>query len=228
MQNSFYDDPLVSNVIAELPGIDSRLKNEVVMIGAHLDSWTFGTGATDDGAGSAVMMEAMRILSTLQLHPRRSIRVALWTGEEQNAMGSMAYVKQHFQGPAKSERDAFSVYFNLDGGTGKIRGIFNAQNATVRPIFDAWMGPFKDQGMKTVSPCDVGGADQLSFERIGLPSFGFIQDPIEYDTRTHHTSADVYERIQPEDMKFNAAVLASFAWQAAQRNEKLPRSAPPP
>ena len=123
----------------------------------------------------------------------------------------------------KPEYETFSVYFNLDGGTGKIRGILNVRNMTAGPIFDAWMGPFKDLGMKTVSPWDIGGGDQLAFERVGLPSFGFIQDPIEYDTRTHHTSADVYERIQPEDLQFNTAVLAAFAWQAAQRDEKLPR-----
>ena len=196
------------------------------MIGAHFDSWTFGTGATDDGAGVAMMMEAMRILKALNLEPRRTIRMALWTGEEQGALGSKAYVGQHFRGdssPTKPEYDTLSVYFNLDGGTGKIRGIFNVRNAAVRPIFDAWMGPFKEMGMKTVSPWDVGGGDQLAFERVGLPSFGFIQDPIEYESRTHHSSADVYERIQPEDLQFNTAVLASFVWQAAQCDDKLPR-----
>jgi carboxypeptidase Q len=192
--------------------------------GAHLDSWTFGTGATDNAAGSAVIMEAMRVLMSLKLQPRRTIQVALWTGEEQGALGSKSYVQQHFQIKDNKQRDALSVYFNIDGGTGKIRGVFNARNSSVVPIFDAWMTPFKESGMKTVSPCDIGGGDQKSFENVGLPSFGFIQDPIEYNSRTHHTSADVYERIQSEDMRFNAAVLASFAWQAAQRDEKLPRT----
>ena len=233
MQNTFYNDPDVFNIIAEIPGTDQKLKDEVVMIGAHFDSWTFGTGATDNAAGSAMVMEAMRILKELNLQPRRTIRIALWTGEEQGALGSNAYIQQHLRdsvlpsqanrSATKSERDSFSVYFNLDGGTGKIRGILNVRNAGVRTIFDAWMRPFKEMGMKTVSSWDIGGGDQTAFESVGLPTFGFIQDPIEYETRTHHTSADVYERIQPEDLQFNTAVLASFAWQAAQRDEKMPR-----
>jgi Zn-dependent M28 family amino/carboxypeptidase len=227
----------VFNVIAEIPGSDPKIGDEVVMMGAHLDSWTYGTGATDDGAGVAVMMEAMRIFKTLNLHPRRTIRVALWSGEEQGALGSSAWVQRHLRDWAgkpqgnpsttKPDYDKFSVYFNLDAGTGKIRGIFQQGNATVRPIFEAWMTPFNDQGMKTVSILDIGGGDNDSFGRVGLPNFGFIQDPIEYNTRTHHTSADVYERVQPEDLKFNAAVMAAFAWQAAQRDEKLPGMSPP-
>ena len=235
MKNTFYDEPGVSNIIGEIPGNDPKLKDEIVMIGAHFDSWTFGTGATDDGAGSAVMLEAVRILKALHLQPRRTIRIALWTGEEQGALGSNAYVQRHLRdwfrfsrgesGATKAEYDTVSVYFNLDAGTGKIRGIHEQGNAAVGPIFDAWMGPFKDDGMKTVAPSDIGGGDNLAFVRVGLPGFGFIQDPIEYGTRTHHTSADVYERLQPDDMRFNAAVLASFAWQAAQRDDKLPRPA---
>ena len=228
MQNTFYDDPDVFNIIAEIPGTDPKLRDEVVMIGAHFDSWTVGTGATDNAAGSAMIMEAMRILKALNLQPRRTIRIALWTGEEQGALGSEAYVAKHYRdgkdpSSARSEHDNFSAYFNLDGGTGKIRGIINPGNAAASPIFDAWMEPFKDMGMKTVSPWDIGGGDVNSFKRVRLPNFGFIQDPIEYNSRTHHTSADVYERIQPEDLQFNTAVLASFAWQAAQRDEKLPR-----
>jgi len=175
----------------------------------------------------------MCILKALSLKPRRTIRIALWTGEEQGALGSNAYVKQNYRdwvrrsngdsSATKPEYDKFSVYFNLDSGTGKIRGLFHPGNAAVRPIFDAWMGPFKDMGMNTVSPLDIGGGDDLAFRQAGLPSFGFIQDPIEYGTRTHHSSADVYERIQPEDLQFNTAVLAAFAWQAAERDEKLPR-----
>jgi hypothetical protein len=229
MQNTFYNHPNVFNIIAEIAGTDPNLKDQVVMLGAHFDSWTFGTGATDNAAGSAMLMEAMRILKALNLQPRRTIRIALWTGEEQGALGSEAYVAQHYRGAkgdastTKPECNTFSVYFNLDGGTGKIRGILNVRNTAVVPIFDAWMEPFKEMGMKTVSGWDIGGGDQLAFESVGLPSFGFIQDPIEYDTRTHHSSADVYERIQPEDLQFNTAVLAAFAWQAAQRDEKLPR-----
>ena len=234
MQNTFYDEPHRFNVIAEIPGTDPKLKDEVVMIGAHLDSWTFGTGATDNAAGSAVMMEAMRILKSLNLQPRRTIRIALWTGEELGGLGSSAYVRQHFRDSGedtstpKPEYESFSVYFNLDGGTGKIRGIGTRGNSALGPIFGAWMEPFNDFGMKTLTPRGPGGSDHMVFEMVGLPAFGFVQDPIEYNTRTHHTSADVYERLQPDDLKFNAAVLASFAWQAAQRDEKMLRVASRP
>jgi hypothetical protein len=222
MQNTFYDNPDVFNIIAEIPGNDPAVKDEIVLLGAHFDSWTFGTGATDNAAGSAVLMETMRILQELKLKPRRTIRMALWTGEEQGALGSKAYTAKHYQ-KRTGEHEKLSVYLNLDGGTGRIRGIFNVRNPAVRPIFEAWMEPFKEMGMKTVSSWNVGGGDQFTFEREGLPSFGFIQDPIEYESRTHHSSADVYERIQPEDLQFNTMVLATFAWQAAQRDEKFPR-----
>ncbi len=229
MENTFYDNPNVFNLIAEIPGTDPKLKDEVVLLGAHFDSWTLGTGATDDAAGSAMVMEAMRILKALNLQPRRTVRLALWTGEEQGHSGSEAYVACHYReakGPSttmKPEHGRFSVYFNVDGGTGKIRGVFNARNRAFWPIFEAWMRPFREMGMKTVSPWSVGGGDQLSFEQAGLPSFNLIQDRIEYESRTHHSSADVYERLQPEDLQFNTVVLATFAWQAAQRDEKLPR-----
>jgi hypothetical protein len=229
MQNTFYDNPKVFNIIAEIPGADLKLKDEVVMMGAHFDSWTYATGATDNAAGSAMMMEAVRILKALNLQPRRTIRIALWTGEEQGALGSKGYVTQHYRdgkgdsSTTKPEYEIFSVYFNLDGGTGKIRGIFESGKTAPSHIFDAWMEPFKEMGMKTVSPWDIGGGDDNSFRGAGLPSFGFAQDPIEYESRTHHSNADVYERIQPDDMRFNTAVLASFAWQAAQRDAKFPR-----
>lgn len=229
MQNRFYDNPTVFNIIAEIPGTDPKLKEEVVMLGAHFDSRALATGATDNAAGSAMLMEAMRIIKALNLKPRRTIRIALWTGEEQGALGSKAYVAQHYRNKggdspdAKREYDNFSLYLNLDGGTGKIRGIFELGNTRPGPIFDAWMGPFKQMGMKTISPWDIGGGDDLSFKRVGLPSFGFIQDPIEYESRTHHSSADVYERLQSDDLQFNTAVLAAFAWQAAQRDERFPR-----
>ena len=227
MQNRFYDDPEVFNIIAEIPGTDPKLKDEVVLLGAHFDSWTFGTGATDNAAGSVVLMEAMRILQKLNAAPRRTIRMALWTGEEQGSLGSKAYITKHYQKPTgdavaeKSEYETFSVYFDHDGGTGRIRGIFNVRNPAVRPIFEAWLEPFKELGMKTVSSWDIGGGDQSAFERAGLPSFEFIQDPI--DSRTQHSSADVYERILPEDLQFNITVLASFAWLAAERDERFPK-----
>ncbi len=230
MENKFYDDdPNSFNVIAEIPGTDPALRDEVVMIGGHFDSWHGGTGATDNAAGSAVMMEAMRILQTIGAKPRRTIRIGLWTGEEQGLFGSRAYVAQHYgqQGAPTAEQQKFAAYFNVDNGTGKIRGVYEQGNAAVGPIFDAWMGPFKDIGMKTLTISNTGGTDHLAFDAVGLPGFQFIQDGIEYNTRTHHSNADVYERIQAEDMKFNSAVLASFAWQAAQRNEKLPRKTPP-
>jgi hypothetical protein len=218
------------NIVAEIPGTDPKLKGEVVMLGAHFDSWHAGTGATDNAAGSAVMLEAVRILKTLGLKPRRTIRIALWGAEEQGLIGSRNYARQHFRdsvsAPDKPEAAQIAGYFNVDNGSGKIRGVYLQGNEGVRPIFDAWMGPFKDQGMATITARNTGGTDHLSFDAVGLPGFQFIQDPLQYDTRTHHSNQDVYEQVQPDDMKFNAAVVASFVWQAAQRNEKLPRKAP--
>lgn len=203
------------------------------MIGAHFDSWHGGTGATDNGAGSGVMLEAMRLLRALDLKPRRTIRIALWTGEEQGLLGSRAYVQQHFGTRDASgfhptdEQRRLAAYFNVDNGSGKIRGVYLQEIEAERPIFDAWMGPFKDMGMKTLTIENTGGTDHLSFIGVGLPGFQFIQDPLDYGNVTHHTNQDVYERLQPDDMKFNAAVVASFAWQAAQRDEKLPRPPEP-
>ncbi|MDB4907454.1 MAG: peptidase, partial [Gemmatimonadetes bacterium] len=234
MKNKFFPANATSfNVIGEIPGTDPALKDEVVMIGAHFDSWHSGTGATDNGAGSGVMLEAMRLLKTLDLHPRRTIRIALWTGEEQGLLGSAAYVRQHFGVrdtigfPATAEQKKLAAYFNLDNGSGKIRGVYLQGLEANRPIFDAWMGPFKDMGMRTLTISNTGGTDHLSYVGVGLPGFQFIQDPLDYGNVTHHTNQDVYERLQPDDMKFNAAVVASFAWQAAQRDEKLPRPAEP-
>ncbi len=234
MQNKFFPENKSSfNIIAEIPGTDPALKDEVVMIGAHFDSWHSGTGATDNGAGSGVMLEAMRLLKTLNLKPRRTIRIALWTGEEQGLMGSRAYVKQHFgfvdstAFHATDEQKKFAAYFNVDNGSGKIRGVFLQSIEAERPIFDAWMGPFKDIGMKTSTISNTGGTDHLSYIAVGLPGFQFIQDPLDYGNVTHHTNQDVYERLQPDDMMFNSAVVASFAWQAAQRDEKLPRPGQP-
>jgi carboxypeptidase Q len=230
MQNKFFPENTSSfNIVGEIPGSDPALKNEVVMIGAHFDSWHSGTGATDNGAGSGVMLEAMRLLKTLDLKPRRTIRIGLWTGEEQGLMGSRAYVKQHFGSVDSTgkhftqEQKDFAAYFNVDNGSGKIRGVYLQSVEAERAIFDAWMKPFNDMGMKTATISNTGGTDHLSYNAVGLPGFQFIQDPLDYGNVTHHTNQDVYERLQPDDMKFNAAVVASFAWQAAQRDEKLPR-----
>ncbi len=234
MQNKFYPQNTTSaNIIGEIPGTDPSLKDEVVMIGAHFDSWHSGTGATDNGAGSGVMMEAMRLIKTLGLNPRRTIRIALWTGEEQGLLGSRAYVAKHFGAAdengfhATDEQKKLAAYFNVDNGSGKIRGVYLQGIDAERPIFDAWMNPFKDNGMKTLTIANTGGTDHLSYIGVGLPGFQFIQDNLDYGNLTHHTNQDVYERLQPDDMKFNSAVVASFAWQAAQRDEKLPRPPEP-
>jgi carboxypeptidase Q len=231
------------NTIAELPGSD--LKEEVVMLGGHMDSWHAGTGATDNGAGVAVAMEAMRILQTLNLKPRRTIRIGLWSGEEQGLLGSRAYVAEHFgkfetpavtpgapaPGPSpapgklvtKLEYEKFSSYFNLDNGTGKIRGVYLQGNESARALFRQWLMPFRDMGAATLSISNTGGTDHLAFDAIGLPGFQFIQDEIEYDTRTHHSNQDVFDRIQADDMKQAATIMAAFVYNAAMRDEKLPR-----
>ena len=230
MENKFFPENTASfNIIGEIPGTDPQLKNEVVMIGAHFDSWHSGTGATDNAAGSAVMLEAMRLLKTLGLSPRRTIRIGLWTGEEQGLYGSKAYTSQHYGIRDSSgfhptdEQKEFAAYFNVDNGSGKIRGVYMQSIEAERPIFDAWMAPFKSMGMKTLTIENTTGTDHLSYIDVGLPGFQFIQDPLDYDPVTHHTNQDVYEHIQPDDMQFNSIVVASFAWQAAQRDEKLPR-----
>lgn len=229
IENRFYDDPKGFNVLAEIPGTDKA--DELVMLGAHLDSWHAGTGATDNAAGSAVMMEAMRILKAAGLKLRRTVRIGLWSGEEEGLLGSRAYVKAHFGDPAtmqlKPDHGQLSVYFNVDNGTGLIRGVYEQQNEAVAPIFSAWMQPFNAFGMSTLAMRGTGGTDHLSFDAVGLPGFQFIQDPVEYDSRTHHSNMDVYERIQPEDMMRNAVIVASFAYHAANRDEKLPRKALP-
>ncbi len=217
------------NVIAEIPGTD--LKDEVVIIGGHLDSWHGGTGATDDGTGSTAVMEAMRILKTIGAQPRRTIRAALWGGEEQGLLGSRGYVNRHFgvKDTLKPEADKFAAYFNNDNGTGKVRGIYMQGNEQLRPIFRAWLAPFKDLGATTITPMNTGGTDHQSFDGVGLPGFQFIQDPIEYGTRTWHSTMDVWDRAQEDDMKQAAILMAAFAYNAAMRDEKLPRkpSMPP-
>jgi carboxypeptidase Q len=224
--NRFYDENLDSfNIIAEIPGTEKA--DEVVMLGAHFDSWDSGTGATDNAAGSAVMMEAMRILEVSGLKMHRTVRLALWTGEEEGLLGSRAYVDKHFaereKMRLKSEHAKLSAYFNVDNGTGRIRGVYLQGNAAVRPIFEKWMEPFKPMGMTTLSIRGTGGTDHVSFDEVGLPGFQFIQDPIDYETKTHHTNMDTYERLQEPDLKQMAVIVASFAYQTANADELLPR-----
>src|SRR5437773_1305173 len=228
IENKFYDDDLNSfNIIGEIPGTDKAKADEVVMLGAHFDSWHAGTGATDNGAGSAVMLEAIRILKTSGLKMRRTVRIGLWSGEEQGLVGSRAYVKQHFADPQTMqptpEHGRLAAYFNVDNGTGAIRGVYLQSNEAVAPIFSAWMEPFKNLGMTTLAIRNTGGTDHLAFDAVGLPGFQFIQDPLEYNTRTHHSNMDVYERVQAQDMMQNAVIVAAFVYLTANRNEKLPR-----
>jgi len=215
------------NVVAELPGVDPALKSQVVMLGGHLDSWHTGTGATDNGAGVAVVMEAMRILKTIGVQPKRTIRVALWTGEEQDYFGSVGYVERHFGDPKtmtlKPEHATLAAYFNLDNGSGRIRGVNLQGNEAVRPIFDAWLRPFHYLGASALTTLNTGGTDHMPFDALGLPGFQFIQDPLNYETRTHHTNLDVYEQAVPQDLKQASAIVASFAYQAAMRDAMLPR-----
>ena len=228
----------VNNIIAEIPGTD--LKDEVVMIGAHFDSWHGGTGATDNGTGSSVCLEAMRILKKLDLKPRRTIRIGLWGGEEQGLLGSTEYVKQHFgerkgqlfepggQISYRPEAEKFSVYFNNDNGSGKVRGVYMESNEAARPIFRAWLAPFNDLGASTLTLQRTGGTDHMSFDRIYLPAFQFIQDEIEYSSRTHHSTMDVWDRAQADDLKQAAVIMASFTYDAAMRDAKFPRKPLPP
>ena len=235
IQNKFWDDDLYSfNIIGEIPGSDKSKADEVVMLGGHFDSWQSGTGATDNGAGSAVMLEAIRILKITGAKMRRTVRIGLWTGEEQGLLGSRAYIKQHFgdreaEDPATHliktlpEHAKLDAYYNIDNGTGKIRGVYLQGNEMVAPIFNAWMVPFHDLGMSTLSIRNTGGTDHLSYDAVGLPGFQFIQDPMDYDTRTHHSNMDVYERIQEPDMKQMAVIVASFVYLTANRDEMMPR-----
>jgi carboxypeptidase Q len=234
------------DTVAEIPGTDPQLKDEVVMVGGHLDSWIAGTGATDNGAGSVVAMEVMRILNALEVKPRRTIRIALWSGEEQGLFGSKGYAAQHFgsfplsttpeqmgmpeflrkpAGPLtlKPEQKLISAYFNVDNGTGKIRGIYTQGNAAVDHIFEQWMAPLKDLGVTTITNRNTGGTDHLSFDAVGIPGFQFIQDPMDYETRTHHSNMDTRERLQAADLKQIAVVEAIFVYNAAMRDQMIPR-----
>jgi Zn-dependent M28 family amino/carboxypeptidase len=223
---TFHDDATDGvNVVAEIPG--GKKKDEVVMLGGHLDSWHAGTGATDNAAGCAVALEAMRILKTLNLTMDRTVRLALWSGEEQGLYGSRGYVKEHFGDPVtmalKPEHAKLAAYFNLDNGTGKIRGVYLQGNDLVRPIFDSWLAPFRDLGATTLTIRDTGGTDHQSFDDLGLPGFQFIQDPLDYGSRTHHSNLDVYDHIVPADLMQASAILASFVYDAATRSDMLPR-----
>jgi hypothetical protein len=215
------------NVVAELPGVDPALRSEVVMLGGHLDSWHSGTGATDNGAGCAVAIEAMRILKAIDARPRRTIRVALWTGEEQDYFGSVGYVERHFGTlktvALKPGHAKLSAYFNLDNGSGRIRGVNLQGNEAARPIFEAWLRPFNYLGAATITTLNTGGTDHMPFDAIGLPGFQFIQDPLNYESRAHHSSLDLYEEALPDDLKQASAILASFAYHAAMRDAMLPR-----
>jgi hypothetical protein len=247
VESQFYDDDdKAYDTVAEIPGADPNLKEQLVMLGGHMDSWHAGEGATDNGAGTAVAMEVVRLLEKLKVQPRRTIRVALWSGEEEGLLGSRGYVKNHFGGrpeptnprdqnvpsfmrpPAgplelKPEQKLVSVYFNLDNGTGKIRGVYLQGNAGAQPIFEKWMAPFHDLGMTTLTMRNTGGTDHLSFDAVGIPGFQFIQDPMDYGTLTHHSNLDVYEHIRPEDMKQASVIMATFVYNAAMRDEMFPR-----
>ncbi|MEO9484725.1 MAG: M20/M25/M40 family metallo-hydrolase [Ekhidna sp.] len=229
VKTTFNDEDLQGyNVLAEIPGTDRKLKSEVVMLGGHLDSWHGANGATDNGAGCIVMMEAVRILMASGLKPKRTIRIALWGGEEQGLHGSRNYVKNHF-GDAetmalKPEQKKVSAYYNIDNGTGRIRGIYLQGNEEVGPIFREWFGSFDDIiDNTTVTLRNTGGTDHLGFDAIGIPGFQFIQDPVEYWSRTHHTNMDTYERLVIDDLQQIATIVASFVYNTAQRDEMLPR-----
>jgi hypothetical protein len=231
IKNTFYDKDLNSfNIVAEIPGTDKA--DELVMLGAHFDSWHSATGATDNAAGSAIMMEAMRILKDSGVKLRRTVRLALWTGEEQGLLGSKAYVLQHFGDPKtmaiKPEQAKVSGYFNVDNGTGAIRGVYLQGNEAIAPLFSHWMQPFHDLGMNALTLRNTGGTDHLSFDAVGIPGFQFIQDPVEYETETHHSNMDLYERVQPGDMMKDAVIVASFVYNTANRDEMLPRKPLPP
>jgi carboxypeptidase Q len=233
------------DTVAEIPGTDPQLKDQVVMVGGHLDSWIAGTGATDNGAGTIVAMEAMRILKALDIHPRRTLRIALWTGEEEGLFGSLGYVKQHFgtfappatPDPAglpsfmghhgalqtTPEWDKLDAYYNLDNGTGKVRGVYTQGNFAIAPIFAQWIAPLADLGVTTITNRDTGGTDHLSFDAVGLPGFQYIQDPMDYETRTHHSDMDTVDRLHEADLEQAAVVEAIFLYNTSQREAMMPR-----
>ena len=231
LETKFYDEttPNGFNTVAEIPGTDPALKDEVVILGAHFDSVAAATGAADNATGSAAMMEAMRILKAVGVKPRRTIRIGLWGGEEEGLLGSRAYVRDHFADPAtmvlKPEHAKVAAYFNSDNGTGRVRGVWLQSNLAVRPIFQQWIAPLGDLGVAALGPRSVSSTDHVSFDNVGLPGFQFMVDRLEYNSRTHHSNMDFYDRVQRDDMVQQATVIAVFAYNAAMRDEKLPRKA---
>ncbi|MBU2046951.1 MAG: M20/M25/M40 family metallo-hydrolase, partial [Bacteroidetes bacterium] len=228
IKTKFFDKDLTGyNVIGEIPGSDPKLKDEVVMIGGHLDSWHAATGATDNAAGCAVMMEAMRILKASGLKPSRTVRVALWSSEEQGLFGSRNYVLQHFGDPKtmelKPEQKKLVAYYNLDNGTGKIRGVYLQGNEAAGLIFADWLKPFNAMGASTITPRNTGGTDHLSFDAVGIPGFQFIQDGMEYFSRTHHSNEDTFDRLSEDDLKQAATIVASFVYNTSEMKTPFPR-----
>ena len=230
LDTTFYDDNLMDyNVIADIKGGDAKIGNQFAMMGAHYDSWQSGTGATDNGAGSAVVMEAARLIAAYckkaGVQPRRSIRACLWSGEEEGLLGSRAYVRDHL-GTATERKDEHALvsgYFNLDNGTGKVRGVYQQGNEDIARVFKAWLQPFHIHGASTLTLDNTGGTDHLAFHGAGVPGFQFIQDPVSYSTRTHHSNMDVWDHAVADDLKQASVVMASFVWHTAQRDEMLPR-----
>jgi len=229
VKSTFTDDTSMFNIVGEIPGTDKA--DEIVMLGAHFDSWHSGTGATDNASGSAVMMETMRILKQSGLKLRRTVRIGLWTGEEQGLIGSREYVKAHFGDPQtmqlKPEHAKLAGYFNMDNGTGAYRGVYLQGNEAVAPIFRQWITAFNNMGVTHLTIRNTGGTDHLSYDAVGLPGFQFIQDRMQYGSRTHHTNLDVYDQLVSEDMIKNAVITAAFVYQTANRDQMLPRKALP-
>jgi len=223
----FTDDEQGYDVVGEIPGTDKKLKDQVVMVGGHLDSWHAATGGTDNAAGSAVMMETMRILKAVNFKPRRTVRIALWSSEEQGLFGSRGYVLNHFGDPKtmelKPEQAKVSAYYNLDNGTGKIRGIYLQGDSAAAPIFKVWLEPFKDLGASTITIRNTGSTDHVSFDAVGIPGFQFIQDALDYGARTHHSNQDTYDKLSEDDLKQAATIVATFVYHTAQRDEMIPR-----
>ena len=234
VQAKFYDEttPNGFNLVAEIPGTDPALKDEVVLLGAHFDSVAHSPGATDNATGSAAMMEVMRILKAIGAKPRRTIRIALWGGEEEGLLGSRAYVRDNYGDPAtmalKPGHDKLSVYFNSDNGTGKVRGIWLQSNFAAEAIFRQWIEPLRDLGVEAIGPRSVASTDHVAFDNVGLPAFQFMVDRLEYNSRTHHSNMDTVDRVQRDDMVQHATVVAVFAWNAANRDAKFPRKPLPP
>ena len=225
IKNQFTDNQRINNIIAEIPGTDPKLKNEIVLIGAHLDSWHGGTGGADNAAGCITMMEAMRILKAIGVSPRRTIRLALWGGEEQGLYGSRGYADKYLydsdKKKAQSGYDDFVIYMNMDFGSGRFRGVYLEENDMAYPFFEAWKKPLASLGFETLSPRGVGSTDHVSFSSLGLPAYQFIQDPLDY-FRAYHTTMDTYERMSIDDLKVNAAIVAWLAYNAAMDNGRIP------